>query len=200
MVVLILLGLGVIAWLAYLGIRYYLKERYFASEEFLGHKAQLASFVAEHNEVGQYTSEIAARGLFQLGAASTGTHAHLASFQNTSQWNYRRDRNVANYQPNVHNCSLQVVRNASADPLKYVMKYFHIKADEPTLSEVETLSESIVRLEDAIANLRNRESSITQAISPPKFILKHYKGEFMQHVGVELRRSTFRTRCTYSST
>jgi len=186
MAVLILLGLGVIAWIAYLGIRYYLKERYFASEEFLGHKAQIASFVTEHNEVGQYTSEIAAQGLFQLGASSTGTQAHLASFQNTSQWNYRRDRNVANYRPNVHNCSLQVVRNASADPLKYVMKYFSIKADEPTLSEVETLSESIVRLEDAVANLRNRELSITQAVSPPKFILKHYKGEFMQQVGVEL--------------
>lgn len=186
MALLILLGLGLIAWIAYLGIRYYLKERYFASEEFLRHKDQIASFVAEHNEVGQYTSEIADRGLFQLGASSTGAHAHLASFQNTSHWNYRRDRNVANYHPNVHNCSLQVVRNASADPLKYVMKYFSIRADEPTLSEVETLSESIIRLEDAVANLRNRELSITQAVSPPKFILKHYEGEFMQHVGVEL--------------
>ena len=186
MALLIFLGLVLIAWIAYLGIRYYLKERYFASEEFLGHKAQIASFVAEHNDVGRYTAEIATRGLFQLGASSTGAQAHLASFQNTSDWNYRRDRNVANYHPNVHNCSLQVVRNASADPLKYVMKYFHIKADEPTLSEVEALSESVVRLEDAVANLGNREWNITQAVSPPKFILKHYEGEFMQHVGVEL--------------
>ena len=184
--ILLILLIGLISWIAYFGIRYYLKERYFAGEEFLGHKAQVASFVAEHNDVGQYTSEIASQGLFQLGVTSTGTHAHLASFQNTSNWNYRRDRNVADYLPNVHNCSLQVVRNASADPIKYVMKYFNIRADEPTLHEVETLSDSIARLEAAVANLHDREWSITQAVSPPKFILKHYSKEFMQHVGVEL--------------
>nr|WP_235658333.1 HNH endonuclease [Mycolicibacterium moriokaense] len=113
--------------------------------------------------------------------------SHLATFQNTSHWNYRRDRNVANYQaPNVHNCSLQVVRNASADPLKYVMKYFSIKADEPNLADVEKLGEDITRLEDAINNLRGREASIAKSVNPPAFILKHYADEFMKHVGVEL--------------
>lgn len=168
-------------------IRYILKERYFASDEFLAHKDRIASVVAEHNEVADYVSEIRSRGSFRLGASSTGTQAHLATFQNTSQWNYRRDRNVANYQaPNVHNCSLQVVRNASAEPLKYVMKYFGIKADQVNLADVENLGEDITRLEDAVNNLAEREASITAAMNPPPFILKHYAGEFMQHVGVEL--------------
>ena len=86
----------------------------------------------------------------------------------------------------MHNCSLQVVRNASADPIKYVMKYFHLKADEPTLGNVERLSESIVRLEGAVSNLQQREASITQSFDPPRFILKHYKQEFMSQVGVEV--------------
>lgn len=108
-------------------------------------------------------------------------------FQNTSHWNYRRDRNVANYEaPDVHNCSLQVVRNAKADPLKYVMKYFGIKADEAHLAELENLGDSITRLEDAVNNLAQREASITKSFNPPAFILKHYFGEFMKHVGVEL--------------
>ncbi len=168
-------------------IRYIRKERYFASEEFLAHKKEIASVVAEHNEVAEYTSEIRSRGSFQLGASSIGTQAHLASFQNASRYNYRRDRNVADYQaPNVHNCSLQVVRNASADPLKYVMKYFNIKADEAKLAEVENLGEDIARLEDAIKNLQQREASIAESINPPNFILKHHLNEFMEHVGVEL--------------
>lgn len=168
-------------------IRYIRKERYFASEEFAAHKAEIASVVAEHNEIAQYTAEIRAGGSFQVGASSTGAYAHLANSQNTSAWNYRRDRNVANYSaPNVHNCSLQVVRNASADPLKYVMKYFNIKAVEESLHDVERLGDSIVRLESAVSNLREREASITETISPPKFIRKHYMQQFMDQVGVHL--------------
>jgi hypothetical protein len=86
----------------------------------------------------------------------------------------------------VHNCSLQVVRNASADPLKYLMKYFNIKATEDSLVEVETLGEDIARLENAVANLAEREADIAQSINPPAFILKHYAREFMERVGVEL--------------
>ncbi len=174
-------------WILVRVIRYIRKERYFASDEFLAHRDEISAFVSEHNEVGQYASEVRARGSFQLGASSTGSQAHLASFQNTSRYNYRRDRNVANLAaPNVHNCSLQVVRNAGADPLKYVMKYFGIKADEATLADVEALGDSVVRLEDAVNNLRQREATIAQSVNPPRFILKHYANEFMRRVGVEL--------------
>ena len=168
-------------------IRHIRKERYFASDAFLAHKAKIASVVAEHNEVARYVAEIRDRGSFRLGVSSTGTHAHLASFQNTSYHNYRRDRNEANYHaPNVHNCSLQVVRNASVEPVKYVMKYFNIKSDEANLADVENLGEDITRLENAVNNLEQREASITESFNPPAFILKHYADEFMKHVGVEL--------------
>lgn len=172
---------------AYRIARYWRKERYFVSEEFLAHKEQIASFVAEHNELAQYITEIRARGTFEVGTSSTGGHAHLSSSENTSQWNYRRDRNVANFiAPNVHNCSLQVVRNAEADPIKYVMKYFGIKAQETALGDMEGLGVSITRLEEAIGNLKHREASITQEVDPPAFIIKHYPDELMAHVGVQL--------------
>ncbi|WP_200950778.1 HNH endonuclease [Arthrobacter sp. Soil762] len=168
-------------------IRHVRKNRYFASEGFLAQKAEIASVVDEHNEIAEYTSEIRGRGTFQLGIAATGAHAHLASFENTSNHNYRRDRNVANYQgQNVHNCSLQVVSKASADPIKYLMKYFNIKADEANLPDVENLGEEIARLEDAVNNLHQREASITASFDPPAFILKHYAEEFMEHAGIEL--------------
>lgn len=168
-------------------VRYVRKERYFASEEFAAHKGHAAAVIAEHNEVGNYASEIQNQGLFRLGASSRGSQAHLASFENTSRHRYRRDRNEADYAaPNVHNCSLQVVRNASADPLQYLMKYFNIKADEKNLEEVERFSDSLSRLEAALDNLRAREADITTSVAPPPFILKHYRQQFMDRVGVHL--------------
>jgi hypothetical protein len=181
-------AVALISWGGYRLGRYVLKERYFGSEQFLAHKRQIAAVVAEHNAIAGYVAEIRSRGSFSPGAAAaTGEHAHLATFENTSQHKYRRDRNEAAYAAtNVHNCSLQVVRNAKADPIKYVMKYFSIKADEPSLAAVEKMGEDIGRLEAAIANLAQREASITKSFNPPAFILKHYEDEFMTHIGVQL--------------
>lgn len=162
------------------------KRRYFASEHFQTLKSQITSLVAEHNAVVGYVAEIRAQGSFELGSSSTGQHAHLASFQNTSAWNYRRDRNVAVYAPHVYNASLQVVRNASVDPLKYLMKYFSIKADQATLADVQRVADSIARLEEAVANVKAREGDIARLIDPPAFILKHYSAEFWGQVGAHL--------------
>jgi len=179
--------IGVLGWKAPSVIRKIRKKRYFASEEFAAHKAEIAALTSEHNEVTRYVAEIRDRGSFEIGATGTGRHAHLATFENTSAHNYRRDRNVAEYAAsNVHNCSLQLVRNAASNPIKYVSKYFDIKADEDTLADVEALGESIASLEAAVANLRVRESQIVGVVSPPTFIMKYFADEFMAQVGVEL--------------
>ncbi|MBS1674796.1 MAG: HNH endonuclease [Actinobacteria bacterium] len=190
-IVIPLVLIGVVAWRAPRVIRSIRKGRYFASEEFQAHKDAIAAIVAEHNEVADYVSEIREQESFQIGSSATGSQAYLAKFENTSTHNYRRDRNLAEYAAsNVHNCSLQVVRNASGDPLKYVMKYFDIKPTEATVGEVELLGESISRLEEAIANLGRREAGIIGSISPPPFIMKYYSDEFMRQVGVDLSRVT----------
>lgn len=186
-VVLPIAFVALIAALAPGTIRRYRKNRYFASEEFLRHKDEIASVVAEHNEIAEYVADLRNSNSFQLGRSSSATQAHLASFQNTSNHGYRRDRNVANYgASNVHNCSLQVVRNASADPLKYLIKYFDIRAEDAQVTKIENLGETIARLEGAIANLHERETSITDSFDPPDFIVKHYNKEFMEQVGVNL--------------
>ncbi len=51
---------------------------------------------------------------------------------------------------------------------------------------MESLGDGITRLEDAVANLQQREAGITQMVNPPKFVLEHYSDELMKHVGVEL--------------
>lgn len=162
------------------------KNRYFNSEQFQSLRAQVASVVAEHNDVVNYVAEIRDQGAFELGASSTGQYAHLANFKNTSAWNNRRDRNVAEYAPHVHNASLQVVRNASMEPIKYLMKYFEIKANEETLADVQRVAEDISRLEEAVGNVQRREAEIVAMIKPPAFILKRYADEFWSLVGVHL--------------
>ncbi len=194
---LLIVGLVVTYWYvallvagAYLAVRiarYIRMQRYFSSDEFQAAKTAVAEVVHEHNDVEAYVAEIENSRSFTLGRTSAGRQAHLATFQNVSKHRYRRDRNVANYaSPNVHNCSLQVVRNAKADPMKYLMKYFALRPDEKVLVEVETLGESISRLEEAVGNLRLRERDISEAVHPPAFILKHYERAFMEQVGVRL--------------
>jgi hypothetical protein len=179
--------LAILGYVVYRIIRFARMKKYFASEEFQSKKAEIASVVAEHNDVAAYVAEIRETRPFDLGVSATGAQANLANFENTSRHNYRRDRNTASYgASNVHNGSLQVVRNASADPIKYLMKYFEIKPTQDRLTEVETLGESISRLEEAVQNLNDREAGIAESFAPPKFILKYYNKRFMEQVGVEL--------------
>lgn len=162
------------------------KDRYFNSEQFHALRTEIVAVVAEHNEVVNYLDEIRSQGSFELGASSTGQYSHLATFENNSAWNNRRDRNIAEYAPHVHNASLQVVRNASTDPIKYLMKYFSIKADQESLADIQRVAEDISRLEEAVFNVKSREAAITARINPPSFILKRYSEEFWNQVGVQL--------------
>ena len=168
-------------------IRHIMMKRYFASPEFLAQKQEVAEVVNEHNEISDYVNEIRNSGKFSIGISSTGTQSHLASSVNTSNHNYKRDRNVADFSSaNVHNASLQVVQKASAEPIKYLIKYFDIEADEESVSEIEQLGESVSKLENAIENLSLREDSISVAIAPPAFILKHYLNEFQSQIGLSI--------------
>jgi HNH endonuclease len=172
-------------------IRHFRMKKYFASEQFLAVKNEIEAVISEHNEIAGYISEIQNKGNITIGHSSTGSQAHLATYENTSKFGYKRDKNLADYASrNVHNGSLQVVRNASAEPIKYLIKYFDIDSTEEKLAEVENASETLSRLENAIKNLEDRESSISKTFSPPNFILKHYLKEFRAQVGLSIPKLT----------
>jgi hypothetical protein len=161
-------------------------KRYFNSDEFQSLRSSVRRVVEEHNDVVQYVAEVRERGAFDIGASATGKYAHLASFENDSTWNIKRDRNTAEYAPHVHNASLQVVRKASAEPIKYLMKYFEIKPDTETLADVQLVAQDVSRLEGAVENVRNRKREIQSKVHPPQFILSRYPDEFWRQVGVRL--------------
>lgn len=164
-----------------------LKERYFASEEFLKIKEEIHDVVEEHNEISEYVQEIRGSRTFTVGRSSTGIYAHLSESTNTSSWGYKRDRYVADYASEfVHNAGLQVVRKAAVEPIKYLMKYFDIPATEDKLVEVEELGESISRIENALQNLKKREESIAYEVAPPSFISTFFLNEFLEKIGLTI--------------
>src|SRR5690606_11695679 len=77
----VILAIGILCALPFI-IRHIRMRLYFASEEFLSHKSQISAVVGEHNEVASYATEIRESGSFELGVSRTGTHAHLAEFEN----------------------------------------------------------------------------------------------------------------------
>lgn len=169
-------------------VRHVKMKKYFAGEVFQAHKADVASLLAEYADVSAYITEINRDNRFELAAAQTAENAHLADFVNTSAYAYQRDRNTyTTGTKKVHPASLQVVRNASMEPIKYFMKYFDIEPTEARLEEVEQLGESLSRLRMAIMNLSKREAEINNRIAPPEFILKHYRQEYLRQIGLKIR-------------
>ena len=166
--------------------RIYRKNKYFSSKDFLDRKNNIIALVNDHNEMVNYINEIRNNGSFEFGSSSTAQDTNLAISVNTSIHNYNRNRNTTTVSKKVHNCSLQIVRNAKLEPIKYLIKYFGFTANELTLQKVESLGESISQLEDAINNLSKRETELTQTMKPPEFIQEYYMQEFMSHMGVTL--------------
>jgi hypothetical protein len=168
-------------------VRHFRMKKYFSSPEFLAHLQELSDIVAAHNEIADYVTEIRNTGRFGIGKSDSGSKSHLANYENTSKRGYKRDKFKLDLSSrHVHHASLQVVRNAALEPIKYLIKYFDIAPTEEKLSEVEELGESISRLENALRNLKAREVAIANAFAPPKFILKHYLKDFQSKVGLRI--------------
>lgn len=180
-----------IALIVPVALVFYLKNRYFTSEEFLTHKDEVSTLVSEYNEIADYIEDVRRGKSFEIGESNSGMNSHLASFENTSRYNYRRDKNVSHYKPrNVHNCSLQVVKNASSEPIKYVLKYFNIKPNEQSLLELEMLGENISNLENALTNLEQRRNEIVGSFTPPLVVRLFFKKELMSKIGTNIPKVT----------
>src|SRR5699024_10679898 len=92
-------------------IRYRMKEKYFQSPEFLDHKAKIDSTINDYNEIANYVQSIPNDNQFIPDNAKS-KYSDLATFENTSRQDYKRDKNEKHLNSNnVYSASLQVVRN-----------------------------------------------------------------------------------------
>lgn len=178
--------IGLIVYVIYRVIRYVRKVRYFNSEEFIQHKAQVDSTVKEYNEISEYIKEIPNNSQF-MPSSSEKDYSHLASFENTSKHNYSRSKNkkTTNTQ-NVYSTSLQVVKKASENPIAYLCKYFEIKPNQENLDQLQKIGTNISRMENTIENLQLRQKDIEESFNPPKFIMKYYYKELMDKIGMDV--------------
>ena len=197
-VIVLLLLIGLLMWVwpfllagvglygAYRLIRYYRKEKYFKSPEFLVHKEKIDSTIHEFNEIADYVREIPNNNQF-VPDEDKNNYSNLATFENTSAHNYSRSRNEKHLNTNnVYDTSLQVVRKASEEPIKYLCKYFNIKPTEENLNQLEEIGSNISRMENTVANLEMRQHDIESDFNPPKFIMKHYYKELMDKIGMDI--------------
>ncbi|WP_125764496.1 HNH endonuclease [Companilactobacillus hulinensis] len=195
-IALVILGVLIQVWpailLAALGyglyrfIRYRMKEKYFQSPEFLDHKAKIDSTINDYNEISDYVKSIPNDNQFIPNNSATA-HSDLATFENTSRQQYKRDKNQKHLnKDNVYSTSLQVVRKASEQPVKYLCKYFGIDSTEESLNQLEDIGTNISRMENTVHNLEQRKDEIQSSFNPPKFILKYYKKELLEKTGMKV--------------
>lgn len=179
--------LGILGiFIVYRIIRTIRKNRYFSSEEFLQHLAKIDATVNEYNEISEYVSNIPKNNQF-IPKNNVNDYSHLATFENTSNHKYLRNRNEKDLKAeNTYSTSLQVVRKASEEPIKYLCKYFDIKATQDNLNQLQEIGNNISRMENTVENLQLRQKEIENNLNPPKFILKHYHKELMDKIGVNI--------------
>lgn len=181
----LLLGISGI-YIVYRIIRNIRKNKYFNSEEFLQHIAKLEATVIEYNEISEYINNIPKNNQF-IPNNNANDYSHLATFENTSNHKYVRDRNEKDLNAgNIYSTSLQVVKKASEEPIKYLCKYFDIKPIQDNLNQLQEIGNDISRMENTVENLQLRQKEIEDKLNPPKFILKHYHKELMNKIGVNI--------------
>lgn len=175
-------ALVAIFYLLYRLIRYLRMKLYFKSADFKDKKQAIQSTVDEYNEIADYLATLPSNNDF--GATTNQfEHAHLAKYENTSNYKMKRDKNKKTLNDkHVHQASLQIVRKASEEPIKYLTKYFNINADEETLTQLEEVGENLSRFNNAKANLDQRLSRVMENFNPPKFIKKHYAKELAKQL------------------
>lgn len=170
----------------YRAIRYIRKVKYFKSEKFLTQKQKVSDMITEYNEISNYVNNMDRDNDFEA-ETSQFANSHLAKFENTSKHKIKRDKNKKTLNDkHVHQASLQVVRKASEEPIKYLCKYFNIGATENNLKKLEDISENLYKLNNAINNLKQRQQRIEDDFNPPKFIKKYYMDELMKELEVDI--------------
>lgn len=167
-------------------VRYLLKERYFKSKEFLEHKHAMLCVLREYNEIAGYVRQLPNYNHF-VADKSRYDSAHLARYENTSLHNYQRDKYERDLDNEfVYSASLNIVRRASEEPIKYLCKYFNIDATEENLNQLERIGENISRIENTVNNLYWREQEIKESFNPPNFILKYYEDELYERLSLDV--------------
>ena len=183
-IVIALLLLMIMVKVVELIFKFILRKWYFEGDEFQSHKEEVADLVNEYNELAEYIQDV--NNSSEIEFLESSKNSHLAKTINTSRHNYRRDRNVDSNKKNVRPSTLNIVKSAYREPIKYFEKYFILGDEEDNLVKLEDKLENLIRLENAIENLDNRKSRIENEFSAPRVIERFMKDELMEQIGLDV--------------
>lgn len=168
----------IVAWIAWKVYQW----RYYKSDEFIGMKRRVSSFVSDCNELNEHIEELESTSVPGMSVQSVGK----ADYHDASRWNFkRREFNRQTYAGNVHNCSRTVCDNARKSPIKYVCKYFNIKATPETLNAYENLVNNFSAAIDGKSDLTAKHDEILEGLEIPKLIKRFGMERFERELGFE---------------
>jgi HNH endonuclease len=151
------IGLSVILLIAAYQIYAY---TYFNSAKFISIRESIKKHSNNSNELNHHIQELKCTYV-NIKSYDYGT----SSLQDNSRYNFKR-REWSNELRNnqVHNCTSTVCKNASAQPFKYLCKYFNIKTDEETLSSFENVLNDFAAAEQGKKLLLAERETILNSI------------------------------------
>lgn len=156
---------------------------YFSSEKFKSIKDSIKKHTDNSNELNHHIQELKC-SYVNVKSYDYGS----SSLQDNSKYNFKR-REWSNELKNkqVHNCTSTVCKNASAQPFKYLCKYFNIKTDEETLSNFESVLNDFSAAEQGKKLLLDERELIVNSIKNdiPSLIFTLSKERLLKKLGFE---------------
>jgi len=154
---------------------------YFKGEKFAVIKDSISQHTKNCNDLNEHIENL--KSSYSEVASSDYGQSQLSD---DSRYNMRRRRWDEEEKSNrTHNCSSTVCKNASAQPFKYLCKYFNIKINEETLSTFEEVLNNFSAAEQGKLLLKNERDAIVSSIedSIPPIILKLERERVIKELG-----------------
>jgi hypothetical protein len=156
---------------------------YFNSVKFKSIKESIKKYTDNSNELNHHLQEL------KCSYVSVKSYDYGSStLQDNSKFNFKRREWSSELKNNqIHNCTSTVCKNASAQPFKYLCKYFNIKTDEETLSNFENVLNDFAAAEQGKKLLLAEKEIIINSIKNdiPVLIYKLSKEPLVKKLGFE---------------
>lgn len=156
---------------------------YFNGTRFRSIRESIKKHTDNSNELNHHIQELKC-SYINVKSYDYGT----SSLQDNSRYNFkRREWNNELRNNQVHNCTSTVCKNASAQPFKYLCKYFNIKTDEETLSNFENVLNDFAAAEQGKKLLLAERETIISSIKNdiPTLIYSLSKERLIKKLGFE---------------
>ena len=158
-------------------------EIYFTSKKFNIIKESISKHTNNCNELNHYINELK-RSYINIESYNYGT----GNIIDNSVYNFQRKEWSKIIQSNhIYHCSSVVCKNASAQPIKYLCKYFKIENNEETLSKFEKVLNDFTSVEQGKYLLIKERDSILNSLSKtiPVLIQQFSKRKLTRRLGFE---------------